>query len=562
MDNVLNEIGDILTVNVTPQINGKVTFSGYELEMDGLTDTRTVSMEYRISDTGIFWTSWDTLTAESLAADTYTADGQLTIQLRFTRTGSDETGTITFNNIRFYGNVETVVFDAPTLSSSIFADLIGTDELRQLTENLFKKLYYRGILPQYITRAENDSETEDADFIDVFFPVAKYFALMIRFFSRFEDFWNDYDLMLENVRSWGIYFDESNVTLEDLQYLSGHILDEARKRGTAMIFVRKGDTVNGVEQRIDGEFIRLIRSTVSDELIYEEIPLHKIGWCLGQMSPMYRGTAGAYRLNKTQEDTPDFQDLSLYTITQSTTAGLYALQTFDSRSVLRLYRSSSGTTTTVGLGRVSTSTEVSTDDMIVIDPNIDYEITFAFYINSGSSSSNRLIFGVEGFNKLGNRLVDAFVTPNGNTTSEEFVNESLNCWKTGNWYFARGIMHAYSTMNYSGVTTNLGYGTDLHFNNSFTKYILPKIQVQGTTAFDVKIWNYKVRPLVRGSNILPLKNGTENSHSLGFLECGRIFYLYAKNNNNSQSEDEVREIIERYLLAYGTTNMFVFINKS
>lgn len=64
--------------------------------------------------------------------------------------------------------------------------------------------------------------------------------MFIRFFKRFEDFRTDFDLMREQVRQYGIYFDESNITLAELQYLAQHLYDQIRQRGTEMIFKRKG----------------------------------------------------------------------------------------------------------------------------------------------------------------------------------------------------------------------------------------------------------------------------------------------------------------------------------
>ncbi len=103
-------------------------------------------------------------------------------------------------------------------------------------------------------------------------------------------------------------------------------------------------------------------------------------------------------------------------------------------------------------------------------------------------------------------------------------------------------------------------GTNLYFNNSFVKFILPKIQIRGQFSTEVAIWDYKIRPLVRGTNILPLKDGTINSHSLGFIQSSRIFYTYVRNNNNSQSQDEITDIIEKYLLPYNVTDIFVFMS--
>lgn len=556
-DNILYEIGDVLLIDVVPKITGRVHLTDFSDTLEGITTERTVQKEFRVSPDGVFWNNWQPLTAENLASAEYVVDSALTIQLRYTRTGSDSTGVIEFKSIDFMGSREAIQFVAPTISSSIFANIIGTPEMKALEENLFKKLYYRGIVPAYIPRAENSDENEDRDYIDLFFSVARFFSLFIRFFKRFENFGTDYDLMREQVRQYGIYFDESNITLEELQYLAQHLYDQIRQRGTEMIFKRKGYLMpNGETLQIDGEFIRLLRSKTTDELLYENMPLNKVGWCLGQSSPMYRGTAQAYYLNKTKEDTQDFEKLSDFFITTFGNAS-YDLMSFDNKKVLRLQTNELGK---VGIGRINNES-ITKNDIYVVDSRMDYEITFAFQINNGTTfNSNKLLFGVEGFDILGNKMNDAFITPNGEKISETFFESSFKTWKAGNWYYARGIIHAYSSSNLDESKTNLGIGTNLYFNNSFVKFILPKIQISGVTLTDVKIWDYKIRPLVRGTNILPLKSGEENSHSLGFIQSSRIFYSYIRNNNNSQSKDEITDIIEKYLLPYNVTDIFVFMS--
>ena len=554
-DNILNAIGDVLLIDVTPQITGRVHLTDFSDVVEGVTDTRTVHKEFRISPDGVFWNDWQELTSANLSSDDYIVDSSLTIQLRYTRTGSDSTGVIEFKSIDFMGSREAIQFVAPTISSSIFANIIGTPEMKALEENIFKKLYYRGIVPNYIPRAENSDEKEDRDYIDLFFSVARFYSMFIRFFKRFENFQDDFDLMREQVRQYGIYFDEANITLEDLQYLAQNLYDQIRQRGTEMIFKRKGYLLpNGETLQIDGEFIRLVRSKVSDELLYENIPLEKVGWCMRQSSPMYRGTGMSKYLNKTKELSDDFENLSNFVITQSGNSS-YKLMDYDGKKVLDLQANGG----IVGLGRQDESLNVD-DNIYVVDSRLDYEITFAFCVIGGLSQHANIEFGVEGFDSLKNKLDDAFITPNGFSVSETFFTIQTINKVPKVWYHVRGIIHSYSTANVNSSPTNIGFGTNLYFNNSFVKYILPKIQISSTEKTEVAIWDYKIRPLVRGTNILPLKDGTTNSHSLGFIQSSRIFYAYVRNNNNSQSQDEITDIIEKYLLPFNVTDIFVFMS--
>ena len=549
-DNIISNIGDVLIVRIEPKITGKIRFTGYTETIENETEERSLKREFRISQDGVFWTDWATLNIDNLSSEEYFTDSYIQIEIRYTRTGTDESGDIVFKSIDFNGTRKSIQFDAPTLQSSIFGNIIGTSILAKLERNIFKKLYYRGILPDYIERAENSSYNEDKDFVDLFYSIARFFSILISFFRRWENFRNDEDLLREQVRGYGIYFNENDITLSELKYIAQNILSQAQQRGTEMIFKRKGVAP------IDGEFIRLTRNRICDELLYEYIPIYKIGWCLGNSSPIYKGTAMAYNLNKTKENTKDFQSLSNFVLSKSGT-GSYSLQNTDNKRVIRLSATSRGTGHSA-IGRIDSNINV-VDNIYSADSQLDYEITFAFKINSGTNLSKlTLNFGVEGFDINKEKLNDAFSTVDGFQVSENFFDQSMDIWKIGQWYYARGIIHAYSSENVIGSKTNLGIGQDLVFNNSFVKYIIPKIEFYTKTAQNasIDIYDYKIRPLIRGKNILPLKNGSIDSHGLGFIQGSKILYTYVRNNNNGQSEDEIIDIIERYLYPFNTVNMF------
>ena len=549
-DNIISNIGDVLIVRIEPKITGKIRFTGYTETIENETEERSLKREFRISQDGVFWTDWATLNIDNLSSEEYFTDSYIQIEIRYTRTGTDESGDIVFKSIDFNGTRKSIQFDAPTLQSSIFGNIIGTNILAKLERNIFKKLYYRGILPDYIKRAENSSYNEDKDFVDLFYSIARFFSILISFFRRWENFRNDEDLLREQVRGYGIYFNENDITLSELKYIAQNILSQAQQRGTEMIFKRKGVAP------IDGEFIRLTRNRICDELLYEYIPIYKIGWCLGNSSPIYKGTAMAYNLNKTNENTKDFQSLSNFVLSKSGT-GSYSLQNTDNKRVIRLSATSYGTGHSA-IGRIDSNINVG-DNIYSADSQLDYEITFAFKINSGTNLSKlTLNFGVEGFDINKEKLNDAFSTVDGFQVSENFFDQSMDIWKIGQWYYARGIIHAYSSENVIGSKTNLGIGQDLVFNNSFVKYIIPKIEFYTKTDqnANIDIYDYKIRPLIRGKNILPLKNGSIDSHGLGFIQGSKILYTYVRNNNNGQSEDEIIDIIERYLYPFNTVNMF------
>lgn len=551
MDNKLYNIGDVLNITVKPKQKGIAILSGFTDTLIGLSENKTVFREFRIIEDDLFYSDWIELTQNTIIGKKIKSNN--VIEIRYTRQGSDKEGEIEFRSIEFEGDFRPEVINSPILDNSIFSNIAWTEETERLAKNLFKKLYFRGIIPTYVIRGDNVDVVEDEDYINLFYSIAKFFAIIISFFKRFENFYNDEELMLEWIRQNNINFDESSITIEQLQYLARHLYDEIRRRGTQMIFNYEGDVVNGKKIEIDGEFIRLIRSKKSDELLYETIPLWKIGWCLRNSSPLYRGTNFSLRLNKTREQTRDFQDLNNYQTFCSENSFL-SIKEIDEKKCVSMFNRGSGI---CGLGRYTN--DESVDKLYVADSDIDYEITFMFKIKTLGTNA-KINFGVEGFDLSRNKLLDAFITPNNNKITEMFLDGlDLSKFIMNKWYFVRGIIHAYSTNVIENIKLNIGFGNNLNFNNRFLKYILPKIYLSSDNSSEIYIWNYKIRALIRGTNILPLKNGNENSHSLGFIQCPKIFYSYFRNNNNSQSKEEITDIIERYLLPYNITDILQFI---
>ena len=555
-DNILAVPGDVLLVNVNALIQGNLRIQTFDDSFSNISEGIIIKREFRVSMDGIFFTDWMDLTYENLALKEYKSDSLLKIQVRYTRLGPDDGIVASFNSIQFNGLWTAAEFIAPTLMSSAFASLIGTEQLNELEDNLFKKLYFRGIVPRYITRADNVSYDEDRDYIAVFYSIARFFSLLIAFFKRFENLGNDEELLREQVRGFGIYFDEGTVTLPDLQYLAANYYSQIQQRGTAMITTRRGETLpNGSAAAVDGELIRLLHSSVYNELLIGTVAVYKMGWCVGAASPLYRGTARSVNLNKTPENSEDFKLLSNFPVINNSSTVTIAT-TSDNKKALRLQLNSTGAK--AGIGRLTTATDIS-DYLITADPGISYEVTFAFRIVSGTRSALNLYFDVEGFDDNKQKLQDGFIALDGGFSNGRIIEHGCGIWKTGVWYFARGIIHAYGSNPVSDVKTNLGVGVDLIFNNPFLRYIYPRIMFEsGSGSAQVEIWDFKIRPLVWGKSILPGRdNAVAQSNSLGFIQVGGFMYTYARNNNNYKSQEEITDIIEKYLYPYEKVNMFV-----
>lgn len=552
LNNVLHERGDTLTVVAAVGVSGSITLSSFTDTVTG--GTAGLARLFRVSPDGVFYTEWADLTDENLAAmKAQVAEGSLTVEVQYILTGAEP---VTWERIEFTGACVPIEFVAPTINESIFSSVANTADTKRIEQNLFKKLYFRGITPEYVERGANRDLEEDRDFVSLFTTVGRYFAMMISFAKRFEHIYTDFPMLREYVRQIGLYFDEKTVTIEELQYLASHYYDEIRKRGTAMIFARKGQKFitgydsNGdpvyTEQPWNGEFVRLFGIEDTDELLHDQLPVQRMGWCLGQCSPMYCGTGESNQLNKTREDVPDFESLDDFV-----TTGNVSLTTVDGRGCLKVVGEG-------GLGRGDTTTDV-TENMYNADCNLSYEVTFWMKTN-GKGTLN---FGVEAFSEFKNLLFNGFIRLDATRVTNMFVEGlPLDTLVPDTWYHVRGIIHAYNTANVQSGGINIAphYGTELCFNNYATSWFLPKVQLAGDDeTAELLLWDYKIRPLVFGRNILPLKEtGVVDARSNGFLQSNQLFYIFLKNNNNSISQRELEEIVNRYLIPYNYQPVFIY----
>lgn len=665
-DRILGKVGDSIVVVVNSIISGKITITAFSETLNGITANRYVSKRFRISLDNIFWSEWLEFTPANICSVQHLVENNFYVQIKYTREGSDTTGEIEFENVNFIGDFESVDFSMPTIENSIFNGIIGTPEFIELENNIFKKLYFRGIIPDYIKRGENRSYQEDKDYIELTKSIARFFCMIFTFFKRWEKFPENEDMLREQLNSYGINFDESKITYDELRNLCENIYSDIARRGTRSIFTRRGSVLPNLDESVvDGELVRLLRSTEADELLYEVVPNYKAGWCLGQCSPLYKGTCESIQLNKTKENTKDFQKK-----TNFVTCGDVTIAPLNGKRVLKV--TNSPNIRISGLGRLND--EDVSDKLYTADAYLDYEIVFMFCIkninvqpfyplnnnfiqdilnsdfvnvfqkigqpvnlqsdthqktyvvkvpketevslktnNSPSgkfsvviTDINKIVleyyeilnseklfkfniqnedtllwvtndsvdmrsiqftnfdngvlhFGAEGFNVNKVKFYDTFSEINGYNSTEKFFSVQTNKFVDGAWYKCRGVVHAYNSKNYN-MKTNIGFGSDLLFNNPFTKYMLPKIQLEGDGFTELNIWDYKIRPLIRGANIIPLKDGKETARALGFIECSPLSYTYARSNNNNQSVDFILEIIEKYLYNYETLDLFTILS--
>jgi hypothetical protein len=108
----LSEIGE--RVVLTPPFLMKVfKITGFQLSVSGLTDTRTLDIQFRYSANRKKWSRWEVLTQENISTIKIDKLSFFYIEIAFTRTGTDEHchSLITVNDLIFEGDIQNVSAD-------------------------------------------------------------------------------------------------------------------------------------------------------------------------------------------------------------------------------------------------------------------------------------------------------------------------------------------------------------------------------------------------------------------------------------------------------------------
>lgn len=532
LNDTIQNIGDELIISLKPKVSGKITLSSYSDALLGLTPYRSVRREFRILTEGVFTQEWQELTDENLSKFSEVVVYDFIIEVKYTRVGTDETGVIQFIDSDFKGNFSSTNDYLPTVKKSIFKNSYNSEELSVIENNLFKKLYKNGIVAKYITRGDNNDKTEDSGFFALFSSIAKFFAMILKFMFRFKDFNLDYELLYENVKQKGLFINENNIDLTSLKYLSEHYYDEIRKRGTKMVFLKKGVLLkDGTENEFDGELIRLFNVNPDDEIIQTNLNKKYTNWCLGNNSPLYRGFSGdvnkmfGYRydyldrgvLEEESEDSTEFKFSLFY-------GGIVIFGRYDNEDL--------------------------SSKFINVDYNLSYKISFLINFEQGNypDENNSISFELEGFDKNGIKLNNCFRTTDKSDLNLTLLNDSLIKYKNNEWYEINLFLH-----NYDSYSNNLLPGNSC-FNNKFIKYILPKLRVSGNN-FEFQIKDLMMKPMVYGNGVL---NDIRNK-PMCFIHSSNVSYIYAKNNNKNVTTEEIERISNKYLLPYNSNNFFTHL---
>lgn len=581
VNNTLSEIGDVLTIKTQLAIRGDIALTSFTDVVSGETGTRLFSKTFRYSFDNINWSPILPLTDLALTEITGKVPGLLFFEFYYERSGSDASGLLEFESILIVGTIDVQICLTTSTIDSIFEGLACNNELTyEIANNLLRKIYYSGILPDYIERGEG---IEDEDFIALWSAVCFFMAMLINFSNTFDEILYNRKNLSESLTQRGLIVCENDTILDDLQYLANNYKDEIRKRGTQAIYRAKGELNSYDEETpIDGEWIRLLCKNHYDEFLVEVMERKHMGFCVGNSSVLYNGTCGSRQINKTPENGKEFIDLDLYDW-----SGSVAIV---SGGDVRIKGVAEGFS---GFGHViqgsafekydelpDTDKVFESDWIIPIDREMDYEITFNIQKRVADLTNMKLYFGVGGYNRNG-----IFKPLSFQSIGPTNVQQMSFLWGElaedimpiqDQYYQVRGIIYAERSEQQSDLVnyvTNIGKGRNLRFyHNGECEAISICLYTDSTnTAHEVFVNDLKMRPLVRGKNVLKtifIPTDTRpmnieyppNITNPHFIQQGNTIYSWMKNNNETMTDNQVVNFIERYLIPYQQKLVSVFLS--
>lgn len=597
IQNTVTEDGDVLVIKTNTPVIGISALVGYVDDTDNEDSSTYFNKTFRYSIDGVNYSEYYQLTIDNLQSISVSPTDTFIIEYRYKRIG-EGVGALGFNSVDVNGIFEDIQ-NGNEFERSIFSKYMGAQDLCSLnwSINVLEKIYEKGLLPDYVERNRSSSSLEDADFIAYWRSVTHYFAYYVCLARYYKDFHLDEVLLLEFLTQRGLYIC-NNDEYENLLYLSKNYYDEIRQRGTINIVRQKSYIIDYDESNsssssdsssdsdstvntkgVNGELLRLICFNANNEFIFNLSKTEKVGWCINNSSPLYRGMSNQNGANKAYEDFENFHDLSKYPLIESSYCSITGNE---SKNILLIENVPNGNVSGIG---------GDTTKLINIDPRLDYEITF-FVKQTDLQQDGNLTFGCYAYDS--NNDIKPLLNIETGLEQNLFF-EKLELSRDDKYFFVRGIIYnkdqyetwvntdmysqnkiVYYSSNYykakksvpinkqpnlftdywllitsseirSSLKTFGEYGVNLKFTEPCNK-ILPYLVLDNEDSADGKlyIYDFKIKPVA-------------TPYSTGFIQVNNFIHVWMLQNNLKYSKEEIEEIMRRYLLPYNCVFKNIYV---
>lgn len=572
VENTSSEIGDVIKIISEVPIIGLITLQDFYDSTIGETADKYFEKKFRYSIDGINYSDWVLLTPLNIQSVEVTPTDIFYIEYSYKRVGVDPSGTLTFTSNSLVAE-QTTIECGNIYKDSIFAQFFPCYDIGVIRWclNVTEKLYKPGIVAKYIERGRaGNLNREDEDYLAFWRAISCLFAIIVNYARVFENFTSYSKVLKEYIKQKGLYFcnDEE---IEDLLFLMKNFYSEISLRGGQGIIKRKSDI-----KQIDGELLRLICIKECNEFLFTLTEPWKLGWCIGNSSPMYKGTYFQNQLIKGYEKTKNVEDLSKYplinkeyihhygenqeseSLSESISESFSQSESYSESCLTLDYKEEVILIDNVPFGNIAgigVDKDFDKTKAIFINSKLDYEITFLIKQCYDISSSTSITFGCKCFDIDGNQI-DLIQINNGIANNYFFTNKRLN--KSNEYYFIRGIIYSKEQTLLTNIVDyilNIGYGINLQFpNNPKICSIIPYLILDNSLYIDASvksnstfIYDFKVRLL-------------RTTYSTGFIQLNNFIQTWIRNNNISYSQQEIEDIMREYLIPYDSALKINILN--
>jgi len=540
-------IGQVNEETVRIDVSGStelvIQITGFTESTTGETSSKYFVKEFALSSDNILFTSFRPLSVTNIGRIKFRQFGPVYLKLRYTREGSSTVGTVAFNSI----SITTITIDDEYIigeitNKSAFKSLVSYNLIvQELAMNLLEKIIIgNGILPKFVERNIDavdiptlfySATGEDEDFIIIWKSVCDFLAIINTFCESFQQIYYNKELLLIFLRSKGLYFCGGE-SLVDLQYIATNYFKEYSKRGTMLIFKKKGDILDDTTiMPVKGELLRLICNNNADEFLFSFDSNH---WIIDKSGPLYRGNSDV-NMNKEQSDDANMAEIENYwtfgIIERTLVSGIYMFVITNDADI----------NTPTGFGTFGFPLDGSpTTSLINVDVNLSYIISF--WLKSDDDNSD-LFFGIDCFDIDDNLLPSATADYTG--SSKAFFIERSSIPKetdTGTYYLVRGILYAKNTDGGDMVSeVDLNWNSPNDLNLRFDDESIKKICIniggyaKTTASSSISICNLKMFPL-------------KTEYSRFFIQNKNFMDFFLKNNNKVLSTQQIEQIMRNELL--------------
>lgn len=389
-------------------------------------------------------------------------------------------------------------------------------EVIRWAENVLEKLEGRGILPTFLKKKENE------DFRAFWGTITHIFALIVLYARQYKKIDTNQILFEMFIQNRGLVTNMVD-SQEQMEYLFYNYLEEYSKRGRLDIISKEGEIL--------GELLRLIRYNSLDEFIFALLRPEATGWAMGHSSPTCDRTNTVMNVSKAYEYTKGVEDLNNYPLLIPESISITQDENGNDGEIFNAM-------TFFGNQAVGIDGRVDLDKLIIIDPNLSYEISLQVKVSA--TDNENLKFGVAGYETVDGEPLPMGILENGQITGSSLwfhEEEYLDIKNDGIYYYIKGILLSTNEKFLNAPTLNFPSGRALSIMPGM-KYIAP-IFIQERTVGNhpyVYIYDFHVKPLY-----LPF--------SQGYLGERDIIVAYYK-NNAYQRQFTVETFLKNYLVGY------------